>query len=392
MRAKSKTKLLLLFPSRLRGGAEEYSLTIASAAVKQGWNVHTAFPKTDKTISLITDLSNNGIQYHEANVDDMGLQRQKITRQFLWLLRNLILLVKIRPDFVLINLPLADYCLGAILACALLRKPTAVRFALIFPGQAFSSKRLKLYAWARARNQQWIAITKCDRQTICQVFDIPQTEIIQIYNGAKTNLLCDRSNDLINVLELRRQVRQELGLTETSQLLLTVADLNPRKGHSDLIPIIPYLIKDFPNIRFVWAGGGQPEHLTSKLQEYGVEDKVLFLGYRSDIPRLLQAADLFIFPTRSEGFPWALLEAMSYNLPIVTSNASGIPEIVENNLHGLLCRSGDSYDFLENILWALRHPKQMQLMAMNARCRAQEFSEHKMVSKTLAALLKLNHS
>ncbi|URD49406.1 glycosyltransferase family 4 protein [Chroococcidiopsis sp. CCNUC1] len=392
MSNKSKMKLLILFPSRLRGGAEEYSLTIASAAVRQGWDVHAAFPKTEKTVSLITDFSKSGVQYHEATVDDVEAQKQKITWQFLWFLKTLILLLKVKPNFVLINLPLADLCLGSILACALLKKPTAVRFALIFPNQAFTNQRLKLYAWARARNQQWIAITECDRQIICQSFNVPETEIVQIYNGARTNLLSSHRSALEKTVEIRRQVRQELGLAETSQILLTVADLNPRKGHGDLIPIAPYLIKEFPNIRFVWAGGGQSKNLISRLQEYGIEDKVLLLGYRSDVPRLLQAADLFIFPTHSEGFPWALLEAMIYNLPIVSSNASGIPEIVKNNVHGLLCHPGDSYGFLENILWALRHPEQMQLMAQNARSRAQEFSEEKMVKRTLAALSRLSHT
>lgn len=389
MGGKSKLRLLILFPSRLRGGAEEYSLTIASAAAKQGWDVHSAFPKTNKTTSLITDFSNNGVKYHEANVDDVGSQKQKITRQLLCLLRTLVLLLKVKPNFVLINLPLADYCLGSILACALLKKPTAVRFALIFPGQIFGSKRLKLYAWARARSQQWIAITNHDRQIICESFNISQKEIIQIYNGAKINSLSSHCNNLTNISELRRQVRQELGLAETSQLLLTVADLNPRKGHGDLIPIMPYLLKEFPNVKFVWAGGGQPKDLISRLQEYEVADKVLLLGYRSDVPRLLQAADLFIFPTHSEGFPWALLEAMIYNLPIVTSDASGISEIVKNNVHGLLCRPGDSYGFLESILWALRYPEQMRVMALNARARAQEFSEEKMVKETLSALSRL---
>jgi len=392
MNSKREKRLLLLFPSRLRGGAEEYSLTIASAAVKQGWEVHAAFPKTDRTASLITDFLNNGVQYHEANVDDVGPQKQKITRQLLWLIRTLVLLLKVKPNFVLINLPLADYCLGSILACALLRKPTAVRFALIIPGQAFSSNRLKLYAWARSRNQQWIAITNYDREIICKSFDIPKKEIIQIYNGAKIDSLSCNCNDVANIVKLRRQVRQELGLAETSQLLLTVADLNPRKGHGDLIPIVPYILKEFPNVKFVWAGGGQPKDLISRLQEYEVEDKVLLLGYRSDIPRLLQAADLFIFPTHSEGFPWALLEAMIYNLPIVTSDASGIPEIVKNNVHGLLCRPGDSYGFLESILWALRHPEQMRVMALNARSRAQEFSEEKMVKETLSALSRLSYT
>jgi hypothetical protein len=57
-----------------------------------------------------------------------------------------------------------------------------------------------------------------------------------------------------------------------------------------------------------------------------------------------------------------------------------------------LCRPGDSYGFLESILWALRHPEQTRLMALNARSRAQEFSEEKMVKETLSALYRISYT
>jgi glycosyltransferase involved in cell wall biosynthesis len=154
--------------------------------------------------------------------------------------------------------------------------------------------------------------------------------------------------------------------------------------------VIPHLIKEFPDVKFVWVGDGElREDLINKVREYGIEDKVLFLGYRSDVPRLLKSADLFVFPTHYEGQPFALLEAMGHGLPIVTSDASGIPELIENRVHGLLFRTGDSCDLSEALRWALMHSDSMKEMARNAQQRVQEFSEERMVKETLGVLKKL---
>lgn len=383
-------KLLTIFPSTQRGGAEEYTLTIASAAVNQGWDVHGAFPQTDGTASLIRDFTEKNVHYHRLEISDAGSDSlEASTKPYLRLARTVFLLLKIRPDVVLVTLPWPIHCFSSIVACGLLKIPTAVVFQLIPFRFSFTNKKLKAYAWARSRNQQWIAISDHNRKFVCESFQMPDNEVLCIYNGIKVKSACSNGTyEEINTL--RRQVREELGLAETSKLALTVGRLNSQKGYNDLVQVIPHIIKDFPDVKFVWVGEGElREDLINKVREYAIEDKVLFLGYRSDVPRLLKAADLFVFPTHYEGQPFALLEAMAQGLPIVTSDASGIPELIENKVHGLLFRAGDSCDLSETLRWALIHSVFMQEMGRNAQQRVQDFSEERMIEETLDVLQNL---
>ena len=384
-------KFLVILPSTLRGGVEEYALTITSAAVKEGWDVYAAFPKTDGTISLIRDFTEKGVQYHRLEIAEDSRSSQKSTNHFLRLTRTFALLFRLKPDIVQILLPWPDVCLSSILVCGLLRIPTVVRFGLVPNRFSFSGRTLKAYAWARARNQQWIAVSENNRQFICKSFDIPYQEVLCIYNGTQVMPDSNTDNNHEHQTTLRYQLCRELGVPETSRLALTVGRLEPQKGYSDLIAAIPHIVREFSDVRFVWVGNGeQRDYLVNKVREYIVEDKVLLLGYRSDVPRLLKSADIFVFPTHYEGHPNALNEAMAHSLPIVTSNASGISELISNKVHGLLFRAGDSCDLLESIRWALRHPDEMQEMARNARLRIQDFSKERMIKETLEVFQRLS--
>ena len=389
---KQRMKLLAIFPSTLRGGVEEYTLKIASAARQEGWDAHVAFPQTNGTASLIEDFTAQGICYHPLAIAEQknGRQLESVVDYLPQLIKTLTLLIKVKPDVVQIILPWPTHCLGCILACGILHIPTVVRFGLVASKFSLSDKRKKIYAWARARNQQWVALSQNNRQLICDVFGIPEPEVLQIYNGVtvkEAEVNCDSEA----TSSLRTQIRQELGLSTNHQIALTVGRLTRQKGYADLIPVIPEVLKQFPQVRFVWVGEGQQrDYLSDRVKKYGVEDQVLFLGYRSDVPKLLQAADLFVFPTLYEGHSSALTEAMAYGLPIVTSDASGIPEVIEHQVHGLIFPTGDRAQLKAAICWALTHPEQMQTMARNARDRAQDFSEEKMIQQYLEVWRKLS--
>jgi glycosyltransferase involved in cell wall biosynthesis len=399
-------KLLVIFPSTQRGGVEEYSLKIASAAFHEKWEVHAAFPETDGTTSLIKDFTEKEIIYHPLEIAEISIpsweeiieKTQGILSMFPSLIvprlqfdssklphfcRSLLLLLKIKPEVVMINLPWSDYGMGSILACGFLKIPTIVVFHLIPNPISVSNIKLKLYTWARKRNQKWLGICQSNCQFISESFKIPVDELRCIYNGAKPFTY----NRPENLTDFRTQVRQELGLSATTKIALTVARLSSQKGYDYLIPTIPHLCKEFPELKFVWVGDGEKrEILVNLVKEYGVSDRVLFLGHRSDVPRLLQAADLFVFPTHYEGQPFAVLEAMGYGLPVIASATNGIPEVIENHVHGLLTRTGDSCDLLEAIRWALRNPEAMEAMAKKSQLRVQDFSEEKMIQETLALL------
>jgi glycosyltransferase involved in cell wall biosynthesis len=75
---------------------------------------------------------------------------------------------------------------------------------------------------------------------------------------------------------------------------------------------------------------------------------------------------------------------MAAGLPVVATDASGIPEVITNDVHGVLCSTGDSSALMEAARFALSNPEAMRAMADRARTRVEEFSEEKMVEKTLA--------
>jgi len=232
-----------------------------------------------------------------------------------------------------------------------------------------------------------VAVSENNRQLLADSFLTTPQHISLIYNGVNLSRI-PSPTDVKSTT--RRQLRQELGLREEHQILLTVAALRPQKGHEFLIHTIPHIVSEFPSARWLWAGDGPlRERLVALIRRYGVEKYVKFLGTRNDVADLLCAADLFVFPTRFEGHPFALLEAMAARLPLVTTNASGISEVIEHNKHGIVCRKEDSCDLLEGIRYALRHPEEMERLALNAELRVKDFSEEKMVGQTLELLYSL---
>jgi glycosyltransferase involved in cell wall biosynthesis len=375
-------KLLILLPSHARGGAEEQSLTIALAAVGRGWEVHAGLPALPGTVSLEQDFTAAGVTCHPLAIAEIPTRWRHLADSQR-MLRTISVLLTIKPDVALIALPSPISGTGSILACGLLRTPTAVVFHST-PIRVSFGRRLKAYTWARQRGQQWIAVCEYSRDLVRQSFQAAPNEILRIYNGAR---LANHDGDRAAA---RQGVCQELGLSETDRLILTVGRLHPDKGYRDLLHTIPYLLADFPNAKFLWVGEGEfREQLISEVKKYDVADAVRMLGHRTDVPRLMQAADLLAFPSHVEAMSLVLLEAMAAGLPLVASRAGGTPEVITDQIHGRLCHAGDSCDLLATLRWALNHPEQMCEMAGRARERVQEFSEERMIEETLDTLQRL---
>ena len=388
-------KLLIIFPSTQRGGAEEYALKIARATLQQNWKIHVAFPHTAGTSSLINDFTQKNIPYHQLDLADVeGGKLISLTASFLRLFKTSNLIFKLRPDVVLLNLPAHHLVFTTLWLCGLLKIPTAVVFHLIPFSAHFGKYKVKAYHWAKARNQQWITISNYNRQFLAKEFNLKPQAFHCIYNGIKQTSPIVKSG--ADIHKLRCHIRQELGLATNSKLLLTVARLHPQKGHDYLIPIIPEIIKKFPQVQFVWVGDGDRlQYLTDLLNKYQIADKVTLLGYRDDIANLLTAADLFVFPSYQEGMPFAVLEAMVYGLPIVASDTGGIPEMIIDGEHGLLFKTGDRQELLTKLDWALTNPILMAKMANAAKKQVPKFSEAQMQKNTLEVLQNLhlnNHS
>jgi len=389
-----KNKLLILSSSLERGGAEEYAFIIGQAAVTQGWEVFTSFPKGRENASLIDECISREMRYIPLKVDEAIYRegnsfRARLFKQFI---ESLFILHKVNPDVALINVWMPDKGLGTMLGCGLLKIPAVIVYHL-FPRFLKYRRRHLLYRWANARNQQTIAISRFSRRNISKSFNMPEENIHCIYSGAKIKTeFTSLDNNQIN--EIRYDVRKELNISKDSKILLTVARLcDAQKGYRVLIPAIRPVTEQFPEVVFIWVGPGKDrKKLINELKEKNIEEKVLFLGHRKDVFRLISSADLFVFPTRHEGGQSiALAEAMAHRLPVVSSDASGIPEAVENGISGLLFPAGDADKLIESILFALGHPEKMKKMAENAKKRVKDFSEEKMVEKTMTVIADQVH-
>ena len=121
----------------------------------------------------------------------------------------------------------------------------------------------------------------------------------------------------------------------------TVGRLTKVKGQSLLLKAFAEVCRKDQNALLVIAGKGPLEtDLRSLAAELNIQNRVIFLGYRKDIPCVLRAYDVFVFPSLSEGLPLSLIEAMLTGIPVIASNVGGVPEILnDSNLGNMVAPS-----------------------------------------------------
>lgn len=140
----------------------------------------------------------------------------------------------------------------------------------------------------------------------------------------------------------RRAAREALGLRPDQPVVMTIGRLMVMKGQRYLIDCLPELASRFPGLAVLVFGQG---HLHAQLErqavELGVQDCVQLMGHRTDARMLLDAADVFVLPSRHEGMPLAALEAMDAGLPVVATRVIGSEEVVADGQTGLLVPAQD---------------------------------------------------
>ncbi|NTR95919.1 glycosyltransferase family 4 protein, partial [Enterococcus faecium] len=133
----------------------------------------------------------------------------------------------------------------------------------------------------------------------------------------------------------RQQKKLELKILNEQIVLLSIGELNDNKNHELVIDCL----KDFNNVNFkylICGDGVLKEKLQAKIKQYDLEDKVELLGYRTDILELLKICDFFIFPSKREGLPVSIMEAMACRVPVIGSKIRGNSDLIQDNINGFL--------------------------------------------------------
>jgi glycosyltransferase involved in cell wall biosynthesis len=194
--------------------------------------------------------------------------------------------------------------------------------------------------------------------------------------------------------EGREEIREELAIPADAPVLITVCRLFPEKGPEVLIRRLPVLRAAYPDVVLVVVGEqmlpGYRQHLCDVADDLGVAENVRLVGYRSDVPRLMAAADVYVMASREEPFGLVYLEAMAMRLPVVAIGAGGTPEVVVNGVTGLLSDLDDVEQLAANILSLLEHPELRHLMGDAGRRRVEaSFTTPRMAADVDAVYKKL---
>ncbi len=175
-----------------------------------------------------------------------------------------------------------------------------------------------------------------------------------------------------DVDESKESIRKELGMPQDAFYILSVGELNHNKNHEVIIRAVAELTDK--DIYFGVCGRGYHEqYLKDLAKELKVEDRVRLYGFRKDIPRMLKAADLFVFPSHREGLGIAAIEAMAAGIPMITSDCRGTREYMEEGITGRVCYNGTVNEYKELITWMKNHPDERQKMSQASRGKAQMF-------------------
>ncbi|MDP4119782.1 MAG: glycosyltransferase [Bacillota bacterium] len=145
--------------------------------------------------------------------------------------------------------------------------------------------------------------------------------------------------------------KTELNLPENAKTVLSVGRLSPEKGYDVLIKAAKKCINDDDSLYFLIAGDGElKSSLQNLINDNGLKDHVILLGYRSDVSKLLAAADIFVLSSYFEGLPNSVMEAMAMAKAVVSTNAGGAGELIDNGINGIIVDTGNDEQLYKNIL------------------------------------------
>ncbi|RMF63069.1 MAG: glycosyltransferase family 1 protein [Calditrichaeota bacterium] len=190
-------------------------------------------------------------------------------------------------------------------------------------------------------------------------------QFVNIYSGIDFSRF-DRSVDV-------EAKKQELGILNGEKIVGMVGRLSTQKSPTDLIRAIPRVLQRTRDVRFVLVGDGELRKKSERLcRELGVESRVMFLGFRDDIPELLHTFDVYVLPSLWEGLGRSLTEAMYTGRPVVATRVEGVPELVEHQKTGLLVEPQDVDALADSIVTLLADEKEARRLGQQAKARIDE--------------------
>jgi glycosyltransferase involved in cell wall biosynthesis len=186
--------------------------------------------------------------------------------------------------------------------------------------------------------------------------------------------------------------RGKLGFDAEIPLVAMVACFKPQKSPLDFVWVAKIVSDEINEVRFLLVGDGvlrsEIEELIGKLK---IDDKVVLLGWRDDIPEIMNCIDILVLTSLWEGLPRVFPQAMASGVPVIATKVDGAQEAIKNDINGYLLPPKDINGIAEKVIYLIRHPEKASEMGEKGKSLVEEFSIWKMLEQQeelYASLLK----
>ena len=202
-----------------------------------------------------------------------------------------------------------------------------------------------------------VAVGKKVKQNLIDYFGLPEKQISVIYNAVKP---FDKKIDVLDVLKNEKQ--------QGNVVIGNIGRLAPQKGMEYFIEAAKLVLKKLPNARFFIVGDGPlKDKLQQMIRQYHLEKFVHMLGYRADIQNVMSQCDFIVLSSLWEGLPLTPIEAFSVSKTLVATSVDGTPEIVKNNINGLLVEPNNVEQLADKICYLIENKDYRKKLELSAK-------------------------
>lgn len=360
--------------SREFGGAQKVLLHLMAGLDRRQWRPVLFHHQAPGLVPMVDAARLLGIERREVPPIWTRSEAWRGFGPFVQQLRD------VRPAVFHAHLTTAIGCKYGVLAAALLRVPAVVAtLQLVFdvlPAWRYDVSQRLITACV----DRYVAVSKGIAGRLRERFHVPDQKIHVIYNAVPSD--APGSVEDAGPAAGLAGPGGELAGPNGCAVVLTLARLEEQKGLGYLLDAAARV----PNVRFVIAGEGRERpSLERQAARLGLEDRVVFLGFRADPAALLRTCDLFVLPSLFEGLPLSILEAMAARKPVIASRIAGNDEAVVHGETGLLVPPADPGALADAIRRLLVDRGLAQRLAAAGQERVRrEFSTESMVNRVSA--------
>lgn len=344
------------------------ALEVIGGAEKLATEICINLDKKKFTTSIVTFYSTNNNTFIEKlkknNIKIISLDK-KIGFDLSIIFKLYKVFKEYKPDIINTHLDILPY----VILPAILRKiKVKVHTVHSIASKEISSKFRKKIVGFAYKHLKYIPIGICDhvKKSIQEEYNLKSYQVQCIYNGVDTDkFICNKEY-----------------IFDKKAVFINVGRMSKAKNQILLIEAFKLVSEQNKNIRLHIIGDGElRKTIEKKIKELDLENIVILKGIRNNIAKELNNASVFVLSSDYEGLPLSVLEAMSSGLPIISTNAGGVIDIVENNVNGIIVEKRDKQKLANAMIKISKDKNKMEEMGRNSYLLSKKYTLRQMVKK-----------